>query len=292
MKASDKPEISKKWWTSEKPSDVKGADLEKALAAAEKALADEKKKADASSIEALLGALGGLSSAVDKTVKKELDKKKHKDVIAVVEKFHDLIKSETKRLEEAKAKLAKAGEEDEEEEEDDNKLFDKDYLYRMVKLLKSGNKELRFGFGLNTQAPEASKLVLSRKGKPEKLFKLLKRTGEFSNRTLTYGFAAPDETQKKTLVFRLEDSAGEPPQIIKLGRRFLRADKSLYFRKLKVVMPGGQTFEDTEPDDEESAEPSGGGRKRLSPQERDDIRRRMAEIEKRLDELAASRVSV
>jgi hypothetical protein len=252
MKASDKPQVTKKWWTSEKPSEVKGSDLEKALAAAEKALADEKKKSDAGSIGACLGALKDLESAVDKTVKKELDKKKHKDVITVLEKYYDLIKSETKRLEDAQAQLTKGGDEDEESEEDENKLFDKDYLYRMVKLLKSGSKELRFGFGLNTKEPEASKLLLARKGKPDKLFKLLKRSGDFSNRTLTYGYAAPDAEQKKTLVFRLEESAGEPPQIIKLGRRFLRADKALYFRKLKVVMPGGQTFEDDEPDLEDT----------------------------------------
>jgi hypothetical protein len=252
MKASDKPQISKKWWTSEKPADVKGAELEKALAAAEKALADGEKKGDAASVDSAIAALAGVNSAVDKTIKKELDKKKHKDQITVLEKYSDLIKSETKRLEEAKAKLAEEGGEEDEEEEDENKLLEKDYLYKMIKVLKSGGKELRFSFGLNPQAPESSKLVLARKGNPDKLFKLLKRTGDFSNRTLTYGFAAPDAEQKKTLVFRLEESAGEPPQIIKLGRRFLRNDKSLYFRKLKVVIPGGQTFEDTEPDTEDT----------------------------------------
>jgi hypothetical protein len=252
MKVSDKPQISKKWWTSEKPADVKGTDLEKALQAAEKAQADEKKKSDAASIDAFLAAIADLEAAVDKTVKKELDKKKHKDVIAVLEKFYDLADAETKRLEDAKEKLAGEGDEDAEEEETENKLLEPDYLYKMIKLMKGGGKDLRFGFGLNTQTPESSKLVLSRKGKPEMLFKLLKRGGEFSNRTLTYGFAAPDPEQKKTLVFRLEESAGEPPQVIKLGRRFLRNDKKLYFRKLKVVMPGGQTFEDNEPDLEDT----------------------------------------
>ena len=53
MKASDKPQISKKWWTSEKPGDIKGVDLEKALVSAEKALAEEKKKkGDEPAIEA------------------------------------------------------------------------------------------------------------------------------------------------------------------------------------------------------------------------------------------------
>jgi hypothetical protein len=255
MKANDKPQISKKWWTSEKPSDVKGADLEKALQAAEKALDDEKKKSDAESIDTCMAALRDLGGAVERTTRKELDKKKHKDCIAVLEKYDGLIKAELKRLEDAKAKLAHAADqgEDGEEEEDENKLFDPEYRGKMIKLLKSGGKELRFGFGLNPQAPESSKLVLARKGNPDKLFKLLKRTGDYSNRTLTYGFAAPDAEQKKTLVFKLEESAGEPPQIIKLGRRFLRNDKSLYFRKLKLVLPGGQTIEDTDPDPEDEA---------------------------------------
>jgi hypothetical protein len=249
MKATDKPQISSKWWNSEKPADVKGADLAKALASAEKALADEKKKSDDASVNACLAAMEALETAVEKTIKKECDKKTHKDCIAVLEKFEDLIEDERTRLEEAQADN---GDGEGDEEEDENKLFEKDYLYRMIKLMKGGGKELRFGFGLNTQEPEASKLVLTRKGKPEKLFKLLKRTGDFNNRTLTYGFAAPDAEQKKTLVFRLEESAGEPPQVIKLGRRFLRADKMLYFRKLKLVMPGGQTVVDEEPDTEDT----------------------------------------
>ena len=31
MKSSEKPQFSKKWWTSEKPAEIKGAELEKAL---------------------------------------------------------------------------------------------------------------------------------------------------------------------------------------------------------------------------------------------------------------------
>ena len=105
LKAASKPEISKKWWTSEKPGDIKGADLEKALASAEKALADEGKKGDASSVDSCLVALQELESAVDKTIKKECDKKKHKDVITVLEKYYASIKAESSRLEEAKAKI-------------------------------------------------------------------------------------------------------------------------------------------------------------------------------------------
>jgi hypothetical protein len=153
----------------------------------------------------------------------------------------------------------------------------------MMKLLKSTGKELNFGFGLDTKNPEASKLVITRKGKPERLFKALKKTGEFTNRLITYGTALPDPQDGKTLVFKLAESAGEPPQILKLGRRFLRADKALKFRKLKLILPGGQTFEDSEPDTEEE-----GGQKRLTPEQKVDIRRRMADMERRLDELMAS----
>jgi hypothetical protein len=250
MKASDKPQISKKWWTSEKPSDIKGAELEKALQKAEAALGDEKKKSDEHSIDAAVTSLRDIESAVGRTIKKECDKRKHSDVITVLEKFDDLIQAELERLEEAQDRQSAAGADGEEEDEDENKLFDKDYVYKMIKLMKSGGTELRFGFGLNAQAPESSRLVLARKGKPERLFKALKKTGDYSNRLLTYGYALPDAQNGKTLVFRLEESAGEPPQIVKLGRRFLRNDNKLYFRKIKVVLPGGQTVEDDDPDAE------------------------------------------
>jgi peptidoglycan hydrolase-like protein with peptidoglycan-binding domain len=254
-KTASKPEISKKWWTSEKPDDIKGADLEKTLAAAEKAIAEEKKKSEARSIDACLAALADVESSVDKTIKKECDKKKHKEFISVLEKFFPIIKSETSRLDQikkqaAKAAAAEANGEDE-EEEDEGKLFEPEYLHKMLKLLKSTGKELNFGFGLNSQDPAGSKLLLSRKGKPEKLFKALKQTGDFSNRLICFGTAMPDAQDGKILVFKLAENAGEPPQIQKLGRQFLRSDKGLKFRKLKLVLPGGQTLEDTEPDPEE-----------------------------------------
>jgi hypothetical protein len=280
MKPNAKPELSKKWWTSEKPSDIKGAELEKALTSIEKALAEEKKKkGDAPAIEAALTSLEELETAVDKTIKKECDRKKHKDLITVLEKYFPLIKDENSRLE----KLLGAADENEEgddEEESDDKILQKDYLYKMIKLLKSTGKELNFGFGLDTKNPEGSTLLLTRKGKPERLFKVLKQTGDFTNRLITYGKAVPDPENGKVLVFRLAESAGEPPQVLKLGRRFLRADKGLKFRKLKLILPGGQAFNDTDPDDEEA-----GGGKRLSPKDKDDIRKRLTEMERRLDEL-------
>jgi hypothetical protein len=267
MKANAKPELTKRWWTNEKPADIKGVDLEKALANAEKALAEEKKKkGDAEAIEAAVAACGELEAAVDKTIKKECDKKKHKDVITVLEKYFPLLKDENARLKKLLEEAA-GDEEGEDEEESDDKIFQKDYLYKMIKLLKSTGKELNFGFGLDTKNPEGSTLVFTRKGKPERLFKALKQTGDFSNRLITYGKAVPDPQDGKVLVFKLAESAGEPPQVLKLGRRFLRGDKALKFRKLKLVLPGGQTFNDTEPDPEDMADAGarpGGGAADLS----------------------------
>src|SRR5262249_41992271 len=117
LKSNSKPEISKKWWTSEKPDDIKGVDLEKALAKAEKALEDKEKKSDERTVDDCLKALKELESAVDKTIKKECDKKKHKDVIAVLEKFFALIKEENGRLSELAEKAGKGGENEDGEKE-------------------------------------------------------------------------------------------------------------------------------------------------------------------------------
>jgi hypothetical protein len=244
MKASSKPQISAKWWTSQKPAEIKGTDLETALEAAESALAAEKKKSDADSIDAACDSLEQLEDAVDKTIKKECDKKKHKDLIAALEKLDGLISSETSRLKDRREDLPET-EDEEDEEENDNKLFDRAYLCKQLKLMKSNAKPLRFGFGLNPQSPEASQLIVSKKGKPERLKKMLKDAG-VESRLVTFGTVAPDPKDGKTLVLRLEDSAKEPPQIVKLGRRFLSSDPKLRFRKVKVVLPGGQTFEDKE----------------------------------------------
>lgn len=195
LKASDKPQISKKWWTNEKPDDIKGQDLEKALAAAEKAIGEADKRKDADSVEAGLKSLNALDSAVDKTIKKECDKKKHKDLITVLDKFSGLIKSEVGRLDGLKKKAGKAEAESDgeaggdEDEEDEGKLFDPEYLQKMIKLLRGSSKEFNFGFGMNTNDPAGCKLLLARKGKPEKLMKALKQAG-FTQRLITYGTAS------------------------------------------------------------------------------------------------------
>jgi hypothetical protein len=273
MKSSDKPEISKKWWLSEKPSTIKGADLEKALAATEKALAEAEKKEDADSIKAALAALGSLSSAVDKTIKKECDKKKDKDLITVLGKYDDVIGDEVKELEKAQSALGKAAEklQEGEDEESDNKLFTPDYLIKMIRLLKTG-AELKFCFGLNKSTPEDSRLVLDRKRDPERLMKMLKATGDFSNRLMTYGYATGDG---KILQFRLAENAKEPSQIVKLAKVYLKKNRELKFKKIKVLLPSGEGFEEDMPEDEQEVQAAGG----TSPQ--NDLRKLFKQARKK-----------
>jgi hypothetical protein len=245
MKSSDKPAFSHQWWETKRPPELTDTELDTVLPRVEKALAEQRKNGDeADEIEACLGALRAVPSAASKTIKL-CDKKKHKNEIAVLKKYDALVSTEVKRLEKIQKKLAEKGKE-EEDEEDEDKIFQKDHLYKMVKILKSTGKDLNFGFALDSKNPGASKLLLTRKGKPERLLKALKRTGEFSDRQITYGTAAPDAKDGKTLVFKLAQSAGEPPQVLKLGRQFLQSDKGLKFRKLKLVLPGGRTFVDSE----------------------------------------------
>jgi hypothetical protein len=190
-------------------------------------------------IEECLALLEDVPPAAAKTAKK-CDKQKDKILIGVLGKYDKVVKDERSRLEKLKKQLEKKqADDDDGEEEDENKLFDKDQLYKMVKLLKSGGKQLKFGFGLNANSPEASRLVLNRKGKPERLFKALKKTGEFNNRTMTYGIAYADPNDANTLVFQLESGANEPPRMVELCRDFLRSDHGLKFRKVSIVSADG-----------------------------------------------------
>ena len=61
---ASKPEISKKWWSKEKPADIKGKELDGALGDCEKALAEASKKPDGDTLQAALDALEAVSDAV------------------------------------------------------------------------------------------------------------------------------------------------------------------------------------------------------------------------------------
>ena len=98
MKASDKPEISERWWTKAKPSDFQGGkELSKELGEAEKALS-QAKKGDVKSLDAAVKELGQLHLVVHKTIRKECDKKKDKDLIAVLQTYDPVINDAKKQL--------------------------------------------------------------------------------------------------------------------------------------------------------------------------------------------------
>jgi hypothetical protein len=268
MKASDKPEISKKWWTKEKPADIKGADLEKALGACEKSLDEAKKKKDEDSIKAALASLESLGDAVEKTIKKECDKKKHKDLITVLEKYDDLIGDEQKELE--KSQSAAEKESEGEEDEEGKTVFKPEYLARMIKMLRGG-EALQFALGLNKQMPTESCLVLCNKRKSERLYKMLKQKGEFAARLLTFGTAAGDG---KVLNLTLSDDAKEPSQIVKTAKEFFKGHRDLKYRKIRVHA-GGEIFEE-EMEGEEAATSSSGGATAGSGNLQDSLRKAAA----------------
>ena len=242
MKPTDKPELSQDWWDEARPEKLKTSELDKLLPKVEEALDDQRRNDDDPEvIDECLALLADVPAAAAKTAKL-CDKKNDKVLIGVLGKYGAVVKEETSRLEKLKKQLAKnkaEDDEDDEDEEDDNKLFDKDHLYKMMKLLKGGGKQLKFGFGLNTNSPESSRLVLNRKGKPERLFKALKKTGEFNNRTMTYGVAYADPDDANTLILKLESGAKEPPRMVELCRDFLRSDHGLKFRKVSIVTADG-----------------------------------------------------
>lgn len=98
MKASDKPELSAQWWTKEKPSGFQGGkDLTKALTETEKVLGHAK-KGDVKSLDAAVKDLEHLRLVVHKTINKECDKKKDKDLIAVLQGYNHVINDRIKQL--------------------------------------------------------------------------------------------------------------------------------------------------------------------------------------------------
>jgi hypothetical protein len=69
---------------------------------------------------------------------------------------------------------------------------------------------------------------------------MLKQTGEFATRLLTFGTANGDG---KVLQLNLSDDAKEPSQIVKTAKEFFKGHRDLKYRKIRVIA-AGQTFEE------------------------------------------------
>src|SRR5437870_4242854 len=102
-------ELTKKWWTTNRPKEVKGADLERALAAVEQAKDDS-----------LADALAAVPNAIIKATR-ELDKKIHKDLLKALDALAGMAEAQQKKAEtelkasaqaKAKAEDNKTGDED------------------------------------------------------------------------------------------------------------------------------------------------------------------------------------
>jgi hypothetical protein len=98
MEPGDKPEISEAWWTSNKPEDFQGGkELTRALAEAEGALKNAK-KGNTKSLALAVKECNQLRGTVLKTIRKECDKKKDKDLVSVLEKYTPVINDQLKQL--------------------------------------------------------------------------------------------------------------------------------------------------------------------------------------------------
>lgn len=237
MKASDRPKLSAEWWEDKCPADLDREPLERALEGYEKSLRKLERSSDD---EDLLKDVSKRLQLVERAVKKTLkqcDRKLHRHVITVLRRFDDLIEDEEERLEQLRqddsAGSAQGG------GSEDAKLFERDLLYKMVRTIKSGGRQLHFAFGLNANQPEASDLLLHPKLSEYRLYKVLKKSDRHPKRMMTFGTAELDEEDSATLVLRLAPNAEEPPRLEKQGRLYLRSDRKLKFTKLKLVRAGG-----------------------------------------------------
>ena len=193
-------------------------------------------------------------------------------------------------MEKAQDDLAKNAEGEEDEDEEDKGVLKPEYLERMIKKLRGGE---RAAVLLRAQQASAddSRLVLCNKRKPERLHKILKQTGDFSNRLMTFGTATGDG---KILEFNLSDDAKEPSQIAKLAKEFLKGHKELKYRKLRVIA-GGQTFEEEMEEEGQAAaggQPVGDLQQRLRSVEtaglawrkvRDSVSEQIAQVQRELN---------
>src|SRR3954471_23880382 len=125
-----KVELTKKWWNTNRPKDVKGAELERTLGMVEQTK-------DASRVAALAALPGAIAK-----VCKELDKKTDKELLKSLDALGALADAEKKKAEaalnaaiKAKAEVDEKNKANEDDGKDtpDDKLFDPAFQLSMLK---------------------------------------------------------------------------------------------------------------------------------------------------------------
>jgi hypothetical protein len=233
-----KVELTKKWWVTSRPKDVKGAELEKALAAVEQADDDK-----------LAAALAAVSGAIAKAAK-ELDKKDDKDLLkaldfldALAEAAKKKAETEAKAAAQAKAKEdAKAGNEENEEEGEEETPADKlfDPAFQLSTLRRALRAPIVFAFAIGSK-PEQSLLAVHVRGNPKALLRIARTRSRAMKGCCGQAQAAEDDP--KTLILSLDGPL--IGGLARLVRKYFQFNKITIFRKIRVVVDGKEAESDT-----------------------------------------------
>jgi hypothetical protein len=236
-----KVELTRKWWALNRPKEIKGTELEKALAAVEQAKGP-----------ALAAALEAVPDAVTK-VCKSLDKKTQKDLLKNLEILRRMAEDASqKALGEVKAQAtaqAKAESKTKaepgpdstpdkaDEETPADKLFDPATLRQTIRLAL--RRALIFAFALAAK-PEQCALGVSPRGNPRQLARLAKERSGATK--LCWGQVQADENDLTILTISLES----PPVagLARIMRNYFQAAHITTFKKFRVLLEGKELESD------------------------------------------------
>jgi hypothetical protein len=250
--AIPKIELTKKWWVTNRPKDVKGAELEKALAAVEQA--DDGR---------LVAALGAVSGAIAKAAK-ELDKKEDKDLLKALDSLDAMADTAKKKAEaeakaaaqakakeEAKAKSEEQEKEKQSDDEEDDEHTPEDKFFEPAFQLTTLRRGLRapiiFAFAMAGK-PEQSLLAVHARGNSKNLLRIAKtRSGALKG---CFGHAQAAEDDPKTLTLSLDCPL--VGGLARAVRKYFQLNKITIFRKIRVVVDGKEAESDS---GEEAAAP-------------------------------------
>jgi hypothetical protein len=237
-------ELTRKWWAANRPKDVKGPELERALATVEEAQ-DEDRAAALAAVPAAIAKVG-----------KGLDKKAQKDLLKSLDSLSALAEAEAKKVATAakaqtaakakadaatKAKAEPAA--DDEEETPTDKLLDPDVVRNTLK--RAIRAPLVFGFALGSK-PEQCALALGVRGSPKNLLKLAKQRSGAAKGCCGQAQAAEDDPKTLTLSLDGPLVSGAARAL----RKYLQTHKITLFRKIRVLVDGQEA--ETETSDEET----------------------------------------